>query len=116
MSALRVTFSCESSEFSDTVPDVVLDCWKAELYIGLDPAAQWAVNGVLIPSGIVVPSAGAAQRLPIVLEYGGMMNERDEPVNLNDVLTFSNVSGGARLLQYLLVKTYLDPRLTDPQR
>jgi len=116
MSALRVAIESASSEFNDTLPDIVLDCWKAEVHIGLDASAVWAINGQALPAPIYAQLAAGAQCLPLVYEFGGMMDRNERPVNMNTVLEFANVAGGARLCQYVVIKTYFDPNLPDPQR
>lgn len=117
MPALRTEVIADTPE-SETF-QLVLDCWKAELYITQNPlsAPMFSMNGTPM-FALLFPQTNGVDAAPIKLQFGGMM-QRGRPVNLNQQLFFSIPSAffalGARV-SYVLTKTYLDPHLTDPMK
>lgn len=119
MGALRVVFSVIAMNSTGGPQVVMLDGWRAELYLststGLTGPPDILLDGVpLLPQLFPLTPTGGI--MPVRLKFGGM-TLGGKPVNLNKRLLVNmppGVAPGNTCVLYLS-QTYFDPKLKDPQ-
>jgi len=119
MGALRVVFSVVTLNSTSPPMPIMLDGWRAELYLststGFTGPPDVLLDGVPMQPQLF-PLTGPGGIVPVRLKFGGM-TLGGKPVNMNKRLLVNmppGVAPGNTFVVYM-TQTYFDPTLKDPQ-